>query len=125
MKTWIAILFTFGIIASCGLIGQLAGHKDAGNQIFLTVIVGTFVWVGIDSAELHLRRYQSGISYRPVILGILCSMGWIIAFPWYLSIRYKIRTGTARLKPEFEHWDMGSGQMSPGGFVQPWRGKHL
>jgi hypothetical protein len=120
MKTWIAILLTFGIIATCGLFG-----REVGNQLFPLVIVWTSIWVAVDSAELHLRRYQSGISYRPVILGILCSGMWIIAFPWYLSMRHKIKSGTARLKPEFEHWDMGSGQISTSGFVQPWRGRRL
>jgi hypothetical protein len=125
MKTWIAILLTFGIIASCGLFTWLTGDKNAGNQIFALVLVGTSVWVGVDSAMLRLGRYQSGISYRPVTLGILCSMSWIVAFPWYLSMRYKIRSGTARLRPEFARWDMGSGQMSPRGLVQPWQGKRI
>ena len=125
MKTWIAILLTFGIIASCGLIVQLTGDKETGNSVFALAIVWTSIWVAVDSAELRFNRYQSGISYRPVILGILCTLGWIIAFPWYFSMRYKIKAGKARLKPEFDHWDMGSGQMSPSGFVQPWHGKRL
>jgi hypothetical protein len=125
MKTWIAILLTFGIMACCGLIARLTGEKAVGEDVFVLVVVWTSVWAGVDSAGLRLKRYQSGISYRPTTLGVLCSMFWIVAFPWYLSMRYKIRTGTARLKPEFEPWDMGSGQMSPRGLVQPWQGRRL
>jgi hypothetical protein len=120
MKTWIAILVTSGLLAICWWIAAWTGLN-----VFFLLVVGTSVWAGVDSAEIHLKRYQSGISYRPVALGLLCSMFWIVAFPWYLSMRYKIRTGTAHLRPEFEPWDMGSGQISPTGLVQPWQGKKL
>ena len=120
MKTWIAMLVTFGLLATCGWIATLTGVN-----LFMLLVVGTSVWAGVDSAGIYLKKYQSGISYGPVPLALLCSVFWIVAFPWYLSMRYKIRTGTARLRPEFEPWDMGSGQMSPRGLVQPWQGKRL
>ena len=120
MKTWIAILFTIGLLAGCVLIRSLTGI----NLIEL-MVVGTSVWAGVDSSRLHLKRYQSGISYGPVALGILCAVFWIVGFPWYLSMRYKILTGSARLRPEYEPWDMASGQMSPKGLVQPWQGRKI
>ena len=120
MKTWIAILLTVGLIAGCCAIIALTGL-----DLFIPMIVGTSVWAGIDSARIHLRRFQSGISYGPVVLGILCSMLWVVGFPWYLSMRHKIITGKARLRPEFEPWDMSSGEISPRGLVQPWHGRKL
>ena len=120
MKTWIAILLMVVLIVGCGFLVALTGIN-----IYVPMIVGTSVWAGVDSARLHLRRYQSGISYSPVVLAILISMFWIVGFPWYLSMRHKIITGTARLRPEFEPWDMSSGQMSPKGLVQPWQGRKL
>lgn len=120
MKTWIAILLTMGLLVACGAIVAFTRIN-----LFVPLVVGTSVWAGIDSARIHLRRYQSGISYGPVVLGILCSMIWVVGFPWYLSMRHKIITGTARLRPEFEPWDMASGQMSPKGLVQPWQGRKL
>ncbi len=120
MKTWIAILLTIGLVVGCGVLGAFAGVN-----LYVPMVVGTSVWAGVDSARLHLRRYQSGISYSPIVLGILCSMFWIVGFPWYLSMRHKITTGTARLRPEFEPWDMSSGQMSAKGLVQPWQGRKL
>jgi len=120
MKIWNAILVTVSLIVGCGLLATLTGIN-----LYIPMIVGTSVWAGIDSARLRLRRYQSGISYGPVVLGILCSMVWIVGFPWYLAMRHKIIAGTARLRPEFEPWDMASGQMSPKGLVQPWQGRKL
>ena len=120
MKTWIAILLTVSLTACCALILELTSVN-----LCVPLIVGTSVWAGIDSARFGLRRYQSGISYSPVVLGVLCSIFWIVGFPWYLSMRHKIITGTARLRPEFEPWDMASGQMSPKGLVQPWQGRKL
>jgi hypothetical protein len=120
MKTWIAILLTIGLLAACGAIMAFTSIN-----LFVPLVVGTSVWAGIDSARIHLRRYQSGISYGPVVLGILCSMFWVVGFPWYLSMRHKIIIGTARLRPEFEPWDMSSGQMSPNGLVQPWQGRKI
>jgi hypothetical protein len=120
MKTWIAILLTVSLTAGSGLLLALTDIN-----LYVPMIVGTSIWAGIDSARFGLRRYQSGISYGPVVLGIVCSMFWIVGFPWYLSVRHKITTGTARLRPEFEPWDMASGEISPKGLVQPWQGRKL
>lgn len=49
---------------------------------------------------MQLRRYKSGISYGPVVLFIGCALLWIVGFPWYLAMRYKIKHGTAALKEE-------------------------
>ncbi|HTI98500.1 MAG TPA: hypothetical protein VL527_06315 [Dongiaceae bacterium] len=120
MKTWKVILLTIGLLVPCGVLAAYTGVN-----LYIQLIVGTSVWAGLDSAQVQLRRYQSGISYGPVVLGILCSMFWVVAFPWYLYMRHKILTGKARLRPEFEPWDMASGQMSPKGLVQPWQGRKL
>lgn len=49
----------------------------------------------------------------------------VIAFPWYLSMRYKILTGTARLREEFAPGPLKDGEMSVRGLIQPWRGRPL
>jgi hypothetical protein len=62
------------------------------------IILGTGIWAAVDSTKIQLRRYKSGISYGPVVI-FICFVGlWIVAFPWYLILRYKIKTGTAVLK---------------------------
>lgn len=120
MKTWIAVLLTVGLIIACGLL-----DAATGISLFVPMIVGTSVWAGVDSARVRLSRYQSGISYGPVVLAILCSIFWIVGFPWYLSVRHRILAGKARLRPEYEPWDMSSGQISSKGLVQPWQGRKL
>jgi hypothetical protein len=88
------------------------------------LIVGTSIWVGIDSEKLGLVRFKTGIAYPPVLLGILCAGFWVVAFPWYLSTRRQIKTGQARLRCEFES-PMSDGQMSANGLIQPWRKREL
>jgi len=62
------------------------------------IVLGTGIWAAVDSAKIQLKRYKSGISYGPVVI-FICFVGlWIVAFPWYLIMRYKIKTGTAVLK---------------------------
>ncbi len=93
MKTWIAILFTIGLVAACIGISALTGFDPTWFMM-----LGTAIWAAIDSSKLQLKRYKSGISYGPVVLFIACALLWIVSFPWYLSMRHKIKTGTGVLK---------------------------
>src|SRR5687767_4633351 len=96
MKTSQAILLPIGITLLCSIITfDLGGTKV---HLMWSVILLTAIWAAIDSSKLQLRRYKSGISYSPVVVFLLFLLLWIVAFPWYLSMRYKIRTGTALLK---------------------------
>jgi hypothetical protein len=95
MKTWIAILFTLGLLATCIVISVLIGF-----DLTWIMVLGTALWAAIDSTKIQLRRYKSGISYGPVVLFVACALLWIVGFPWYLAMRYKIQSGTAILKPE-------------------------
>ena len=93
MKTWIAILFTIGLLAACIVISSLIDF-----DLTWIMVLSTALWVAIDSSKLQLKRYKSGISSGPVALFFACALLWIIGFPWYLAMRYKIKTGTAVLK---------------------------
>ena len=90
MKTWIAILFTFGLLVVCMVIDILTRFP-----VTWIMVLGTALWAAIDSSKIQLKRYKSGISYGPVALFFACALLWIVGFPWYLSMRYKIKTGTA------------------------------
>ena len=98
MKTRDAILLTIGIALLELLFAIKIGNALVPVGIFLNA--GMALWAAIDSSKIHLRLYKSGIACHPVVLffGIACL--WIIGFPWYLSVRYKIKTGTAILKDE-------------------------
>lgn len=95
MKTWIAILFTIGLLVVCGVISSLVHF-----ELIWFMVLGTSLWAAIDSSSIQLKRYKSGISYGPVVLFFACALLWIVGFPWYLTMRHKIKTGTAILKDE-------------------------
>jgi hypothetical protein len=95
MKPWIAILFTIGLLVAAGVINVLTGFPFS-----LIMVLGTALWAATDSSKIQLKRYKSGISYGPVALFFGIALLWFIGFPWYLVMRYKIKTGTALLKDE-------------------------
>lgn len=95
MKTWIAILFTIGLLAVDILISVLIHFS-----LTWFMVLGTALWAAFDSKKIQLKQYKSGISYGPVVLFIAIALLWILGFPWYLAMRYKIKAGTAVLKNE-------------------------
>lgn len=101
MKPLNAILFTLGLYIITLTIGTILFGKDAAMAIFIMIIVSS-IWVAKDSKKINLINYKSGISYSPIWLGILCFFLWIIAFPWYLIVRYKITHSLAKLKDNIQ-----------------------
>jgi len=61
------------------------------------MVIGTALWVYFDARRLGLSRYRTGL-LNPEVATIGCFGVWIIAFPWYLSARYKIVHGLLPLK---------------------------
>jgi hypothetical protein len=96
MKTSQAILLTIALL----LLTTTIGVNIAGKNVTLSylMIFGTAIWAAIDSSRVHLQRYKSGISYAPVVLFFGLLLLWVVVFPWYLSVRSKILSGTAVLK---------------------------
>jgi len=96
MKTRDAIVLTIALL----LLTAFVRLGIAGNSVSLSwfMILGTAIWAAIDSSRIQLKRYKSGISYGPVILFLGLLLFWIVTFPWYLAVRYKIKNGTAILK---------------------------
>jgi hypothetical protein len=93
MKPWPAILVSIGLIVAC-----IAFRRVFGFEVTWIMVLGTSLWAAVDSSKIQLKRYKSGISYGPIVLFIGCALLWIVGFPWYLIMRYKIKTGTAILK---------------------------
>src|SRR5215472_3581273 len=92
MKPWIAILFTLCLLAVILLASFLIPF---GGWL---ITLSTALWAAIDSKKLQLKHYKSGISYGPTALFFGIALLWVVGFPWYLVMRYKIKTGTAVLK---------------------------
>jgi hypothetical protein len=89
MRWWAAVLLTFVLL----VIGMCSPLWVIG-----LIVIGSATWTAIDSKKIGLTHYKSGISYPPIGLffGILAV--WIIAFPWYLTVRGQILRGAAALK---------------------------
>jgi hypothetical protein len=98
MKTWPAIFLTIGIIAVFSIISCF--FPNIGSCLMEIIVFGTALWAAIDSRKIQLKKYKSGISYGPVVLFFGFLLLWIVAFPWYLSMRYKIKNDAAVLKEE-------------------------
>ena len=113
---WIgAIFLTFALATVATLVG-----------VFGLFALVTIIWAILDSRRVDLRRYHTGISGGPTTLFVLLLIfGWPIVFPWYLGMRFKIMAGTARLRDEYQPWQMSDPTVGPNGLVQPWRGRRL
>ena len=80
------------------LLGQIPSESNPLVFLFQILILLSSIWAGIDSSKIELKKYKSGIAYGPIVLAILCILLWIVAFPWYLVVRAKIKAGSAELK---------------------------
>lgn len=89
MRTWQAILVTLLILVVSLFLPP---------WFMFLVVIGTSLWASVDSGTIQLSRYRSGISLKPFVLFLACLLIWIVAFPWYLSVRYRIKNGLAELK---------------------------
>ena len=92
----IPILLTLWLPIACVVLATLINFPG----IFQILIFGSALWAAIDSSQIQLKRYKSGISYGPVVVFLCFVFLWIVAFPWYLIVRNKIKAGTAILKDE-------------------------
>lgn len=93
MKPILAITATLITLIVCDWL-----HTATGIDFTLIMIVGTSLWIAIDSKKIEIKKYKSGISYGPVLLFIATLLLWIVAFPWYLIVRERIKSGKAHLK---------------------------
>ena len=62
------------------------------------VILISALWAAWDSSKIQLTKYQTGISYSPVVLFLLIILLWIAGFPWYMAVRTKITSGQIQPK---------------------------
>lgn len=80
------------------------------------VIIGTSLWAALDSAEIGLTKYESGVSYSPPVLVVVLVFAWCLGFPWYLHVRREILAGRGTLRSA-----AGGGTGKP----QDWRIRRL
>lgn len=90
MKWYFALLVT--------LLLFLAGILCPWQHAMYIIVLLSAIWIAVDSAEIKLQEYKTGISYHPVALFFCVCFLWLAAFPWYLIVRGRIRGGVQEKK---------------------------
>ena len=93
-KGWVAV-----VLVAC----VLAAFAVATGQFLVAVVA--FSTAGIaafDSTHVHLRRYQTWLSYGPVGLFVVCALCWPFAVVWYFVVRVRIARGAMPLRDDFK-----------------------
>lgn len=89
----------FALLAGLSMAGM---PKDALTVVSfivsLIIVCAISGWAACDSVKIEVTKYESMIAYRPVGVFLGIFLLEIIALPIYLSIRFKIMNGTAKLK---------------------------
>jgi hypothetical protein len=63
----------------------------------VVLVLGTSIWVGVDASAHKLGKYQSFLG-DPIAACLGSLLLWIVAFPWYLAVRSRIRAGVQPAK---------------------------
>lgn len=82
-------LFSVVLVGVASLIGNVGGIPAT-----LILILGTAVWAAYDSTQIHVREYKTAMAAHPLVLAIGIAILWIVFFPWYLTVRQRIKKGT-------------------------------
>ena len=96
------ILISLGLIILAGFSGVIIDNYSSGNggpkpaDIVKGMVLITSVWAAFLSNKLKFRKYKTGMSYHPVVVFFATFFLWIVAFPWFLTIRDNILDGTAK-----------------------------
>jgi len=78
-------------------ISLVASSKTQFPIVWIMIAV-TALWAAYDSDRVGLRRYKSELSHGPIVVFFACALLRVFSFPWYLSLRHKIKSGTLLLK---------------------------
>lgn len=109
MRVFTNILITIGLFILAMVVGAVFNavnppHPGDLNAITVSVwllVFASAIWASISSSNLEFRKYKTGLSYHPVTIFIVHLLLWIVAFPWFLTVRDNITDGSAELKDEF------------------------
>lgn len=98
------------------------GSSGSTTAVVWLMILGTSVWAAINSHQLEFRSYKTSMDNHPVTIFVVHLLFWIIAFPWFLTVRARIKEGSAELKDEFKrtpHPSPASRAGGPGPVASP------
>ena len=84
-------------------LGTLTSKGFNTTQLLLaTIVLATAIWAAIDAQKLEWRKYKTSLARSPITLFIVIILIWIVAFPWYLWQRSKIKSDEAELRDEYK-----------------------
>ena len=92
MSVLTAILITVALLISLVAVSVLAGETAASGMVRI-LLISTSLWAAIDSSRIRLREYRTALAAHPIVLFIGMVFLWLVAFPWYLVVRSRIKTG--------------------------------
>jgi hypothetical protein len=92
-RAWFAI----GMVACLLAVVAFA----TGEFLLATVAFCSSGIAAFDSMQIHLRRYNTWLSYGPVGLFVVCALVWPFALIWYFIVRVRIARGTMPLRDDF------------------------
>lgn len=95
MKALLAIVITISLSAACYIVSALIYF-----DLSWVLVAASSIWAAWDSKRIGFYRYKSELSVKPLVLFCCCYLFWILAFPCYLWLRFKVVGGSARLKDE-------------------------
>ena len=97
LSWWVAVLIALAIIMLFGMMVSYFDEK-AGGGLGLLFSLAFGIWAGKDAKRINLYHYRTHLPVRS--MGVFMFFLWIVAFPWYLVVRSKIKAG---VMPTLEH----------------------
>lgn len=100
----VALLFGPGLIVSLAwsVLLHRPGAEGLAQGLPVLVYLASSIWAAISSYRLEFRNYKTGLSYHPMTILFCHLLLWIVVFPWFLTVRDRIKEGSAELKDEFK-----------------------
>jgi len=92
-RVWVAVMLVVCILAAFAV--------STGQFLVAIIAFCTAGIAAFDSAHIHLRHYQTWLSYGPAGVFIWCALLWPFAIIWYFVVRVRIARGTMPLRDEF------------------------
>lgn len=78
------------------------GSSGSTTAVVWLMILGTSLWAAMNSHQLEFRSYKTSMPYHPASIFLAHLLLWIVVFPWFLTVRARIKDGSAELKDEFK-----------------------
>ena len=94
MIGFLSFVFSLALVFITAVLQQVTGLPLVTGMVAVTA-----AWAAWDSTQVRVRDYKSGMALHPagVFLGI--ALLWIVGFPWYLAVRYRIKRGLQERNP--------------------------